>query len=156
MLTALRLTARSWFRVLHFSVQSDHVHLLLEADDKVCLSRGTAGVCIRLSRAINRAIGRRGSVWADRYHARALRTPREVRSGIVYVLMNWKKHVPRARGFDVCSSAPWFHGWARPPFSEPPFDEPEGSPVEAPKTWLFRTGWKRYGAIEASERPKAT
>ena len=87
-------TARAWFRIVHFSVQADHVHLLVEADDQASLSRGLMGVAIRLARAVNRVVGRRGSVWADRYHARSLRTPREVRHGIVYVLMNWKKHSP--------------------------------------------------------------
>jgi REP element-mobilizing transposase RayT len=85
---AFTRTARSWFRIVHFFVQVDHVHLLAEADDKISLSRGLTGVAVRLARAVNRVVGRREKVWSDRYHARALRTPREVRHGIVYVLMN--------------------------------------------------------------------
>src|SRR5262245_2189813 len=96
---ALGCTARSWFRIVHFSVQANHVHLIVEADDKVSLSRGLMGAATRLALAVNQAARRRGSVWQDRFHARALRTPREVRNGIVYVLMNWKKHVPGAKGF---------------------------------------------------------
>src|SRR5437870_617332 len=61
-------TARSWFRIVHYSVQQDHVHLLVEGDDKDSLSRGLRGVTIRLARAVNRAVRRRGAVWGDRYH----------------------------------------------------------------------------------------
>ena len=147
-------TARAWFRIVHFSVQSDHVHLLVEANDANSLSAGLRGVTIRLARAVNRATGRRGKVWGDRYHARALACPREVRNALVYVLMNWKKHLGRAAGIDPCSSAEWFDGWngkkpdMRP---RPPLD---AQPVETPSTWLLRTGWKRHGLLHVHEKPK--
>ncbi len=112
---ALARASRTWFRVLQFSVQADHVHLLVEARDKGSLSRGMAGLAILVSRAINRKIGRKGRVWGDRYHARALPNPREVRHAIVYVLTNWIKHVRGASGVDPCSSAFWFDGWKLPP-----------------------------------------
>jgi REP-associated tyrosine transposase len=130
------------------------VHLLIEADDKASLSRGAAGACIRWARAVNRALGRRGRVWADRYHARALRTPREVRLGIVYVLMNWRKHMVGARGWDFRSSAQWFDGWLLPPTSGPPELASAPAAVERPQTWLLGTGWKREGRIRLGERPK--
>jgi len=66
----------STFRVTHFSVQHDHVHAIVEADDPARLSRGVSGLVIRTARAINRALDRTGPVWGDRYHARALPTPR--------------------------------------------------------------------------------
>lgn len=69
------------FRVLHFSAQTDHIHLLVEADDSRALSIGVAALKIRVARAINRNLRRSGAVWAERYHARALRTPREMRAG---------------------------------------------------------------------------
>jgi hypothetical protein len=147
-------TARSWFRIVHFSVQADQVHLLVEASDKIALSRGLMGVTIRLARAVNRSLRRSGRVFGDRYHARALRTPREVRHGLVYVIMNWKKHVDRARDFDPCSSAWSFAGWKTPPSAGPPEEVPVGPVTERPSTWLLRTGWKRHGLIDARERPK--
>jgi REP element-mobilizing transposase RayT len=103
--SAFGQTARAWFRIVHFSVQADHVHLLVEADDKSSLSRGLMGATIRLARAINRVLGRKGRVWDDRFHARALKSPREVRNGIVYVLMNAKKHIADAANFDPCSES---------------------------------------------------
>jgi REP element-mobilizing transposase RayT len=147
-------TARSWFHIVHFSVQNDHVHLVVEADDRQSLGRGMAGVAIRLARAVNRVLRRRGAIWSCRYHARALTTPREVRNAIVYVIFNLRKHVPGSRGWDACSSARWLDGWATP-LTGPPLQEPENPPVCRPETWLARTGWKRLGLIQLGEAPKA-
>src|SRR5262245_28110545 len=99
------------FRIIHFSVQNDHIHLLIEAEDGARLSRGMRGLTIRLARAVNRALGRRGAVWGDRYHVRTLATPRAVRHALVYVLMNFKKHQTAVGEVDPCSSAAWFDGW---------------------------------------------
>jgi REP element-mobilizing transposase RayT len=97
----------SGFRVLHYSVQRDHLHLLVEADAVSRFTRGVQGLAIRLAKAINRVVGRHERVWGDRYHARLLRTPREVRHALVYVLNNARKHLRAVRGFDPCSSAAW-------------------------------------------------
>jgi len=140
----------STFRVTHFSVQHDHVHAIVEADDPARLSRGVSGLVIRTARAINRALDRTGPVWGDRYHARALPTPREVRLGIIYVLQNWRKHLRGARGIDGRSSGPWFDGW-RTSVSAPP----SISPVAVPRTWLASVGWWQRGGglIRADESP---
>jgi putative transposase len=145
------MTAGQAFRVVQFSVQADHVHLIVEASDKVALERGTRGMVIRAARAINRALGRTGAVWGDRYHARALRTPREVRHGLVYVLMNFRKHCRADRQrFDPCSSAAWFDGFdgAGPAPDGPP-------PVSTSRTWLGSIGWRRHGLVRHWERPRS-
>ena len=110
--------------------------------------RGLQGAAIRIARAVNRALGRRGAVWGDRYHARILRTPREVRHALVYLLQNWRKHVPGARGHDPRSSARWFSGWR-----VPQTHRSAGAPVAAARTWLASVGWRRHGLIEADEAP---
>jgi REP element-mobilizing transposase RayT len=145
---AIRKSASADFRIVHFSVQRDHVHLIVEAHDRAALTRGMRGLAIRAALSINRALGHRGRVWDDRYHARELRTPREVRSAIAYVLLNRRKHDPLApRGVDPCSSGAWFNGWrARQPLSE-------NSPVPAARTWLCSVGWRRVGLIRPDERP---
>jgi hypothetical protein len=88
-------------------------------------------------------------VWSDRYHARELKTPREVRNGLVYVLHNLKKHRPDARGIDTCSSAAAFTGW-RDFESTAPLDW-----LPRPRTWLARVGWRRahHGLLSVRERP---
>src|SRR5450432_841208 len=83
---ALREASRSFYRVVHFSVQTDHIHLVVEAADKASLIEGTRGLCIRFARTVNSQLKRRGRAFGDRYHARALATPRELRNAIVYVL----------------------------------------------------------------------
>jgi putative transposase len=108
---ALATASRGDFRIIEFSVQNDHVHLIAEADDGRALASGARGLAIRLARAVNRALGRRGRVWDGRYHARALTTPRAVRHALIYVLMNFRKHLNAVTGIDPCSSAAWFAGW---------------------------------------------
>jgi hypothetical protein len=88
--SALAAASRETFRLVQFSVQCDHLHLIVEADGPRELRHGLQGLAIRVAKAINRTLARHGTVWADRYHARTLRTPREVRNALVYVL-NWRR-----------------------------------------------------------------
>ncbi len=157
---AIRLASRSpavgpAFRVVHFSVQSDHVHLIVEASDGDCLARGMQGLAIRLARGVQRVLDESGKVWGSRYHARALRTPREVRNAIVYVLMNIKKHArggPRA-GVDALSSGPWFDGFHAGSFEPLALDRQ--APVVRSRTWLGTIGWRRRGLVRINEAPAA-
>lgn len=148
---------RFGFRVIEWSVQGNHLHLIVEADSERALSRGMQGLAIRVARALNRALSRHGKVFADRFHARDLRTPTEVRNALVYVLNNAKHHAkdqgqswPRRR-VDPYSSAAWFTGWASEIESR---RLPGPSPAASAKTWLLRTGWRRLGMISPSEMPK--
>jgi putative transposase len=78
--------------VIHFSVQGNHVHLIVESDDALALERGMKGLAVRLARGLNKAQGLRGQVFPDRFHSRALKSPREVAYAIRYVLGNQMKH----------------------------------------------------------------
>ncbi len=146
---ALAAGSGSAFRVLHFSVQADHVHLLVEADGTRAFVRGCQGLAIRVAKAVNRTLGRAGAVWGDRYHARRLTTPRAFRNCLVYVLQNWRKHLPGVRGLDSRSSAAWFGGWRTA--GSPPQGPP---PVATPRTWLARVGWLRHGRLDTDEAPR--
>src|SRR5262245_14732655 len=138
------------FRLLQFSVQTDYLHLLIESDDPRGIRPGIRGLAIRVAKAINRTLGRRGRVWADRYHARLLATPREVRHALVYVLQNWRKHIPGVRGLDPRSSAMWFNGWRMGTAARV-----LAAPVVAAPTWLVRIGWRRHGLLRIEEAPRA-
>jgi putative transposase len=134
---------RFGLRLVHFSAQRDHLHLIAEADDGRAVSRGMQSFAIRLALALNRLWRRKGAVLGDRYHARALRTPREVRVALAYVLCNARKHGERFLGaLDPCSSAPAFDGWrelrTRPRAS---------SLLARARTWLLALGWKLHGPI---------
>jgi len=165
---------RFGFRLSQFSLQSNHLHLIAEADDRRALSRGMQALLVRVARALNRLWRRCGSVFSDRFHARALRTPREVRSALLYVLQNARHHGLRLAGIDPYSSGPWFDGWnvrrAVPPPTSRNGDRPRidgilaptmdtrepgfGHPVVPARTWLMKVGWRRHGFIDVDETPR--
>jgi hypothetical protein len=137
---------RFGFRLVQFSLQGQHLHLVCEADDRRALSRGMQGLSIRLARRLNRLLGRSGRVLRDRYHSRVLKTPMEVRKVLAYVLCNFRHHAAE-RGIqldrswiDPFSSGPHFDGWrdlvrpasayARGPCCTTP-----------PRSWLLQKGW---------------
>jgi len=146
---ALAAASSETFRVVHFSVQTDHLHLIVEADSADALSRGMRGLVIRCALAVNRAVGRRGAVWGDRYHASALGTPRMVRNALVYVLANARKHLRVRAGLDPCSSARFFDGFGDKTVAAPP----NNTLTWAPRTWLLRVCWRRHGLIGSDEAP---
>src|SRR3954463_16705425 len=83
---------RFGFRLIHFSVQGNHLHMIVEAPDAVALGRAMKGLEVRMARALNKVMRRRGKVFADRYHAHLLKSPREAANAIRYVLENWRRH----------------------------------------------------------------
>ncbi len=103
------------FRVIHFSIQQDHGHFIVEGDEPRRTRGGMHGLAIRLALAVNRLLGRRGKVVGDRYHARPLTTPRQTRTSMVYVLLNFRKHLRAPACIDPRSSGPHFSGWQRGP-----------------------------------------
>ena len=146
---------RNGFRLCHYAILNDHLHFLVEARDRRALGRGLQGLLIRIARALNKAWGRRGKVFADRYHDRILKTPREVRNAIRYVLGNGKKHERQGRqvrvggAADVFTSAPWFDGFRE----SVRFSGLEVAlrPVTDSHTWLLKTGWRRHGLLSVHE-----
>jgi hypothetical protein len=148
--TALAAGSGEEFRVVHYSVQSNHLHLLVESRDERVLARGVIGVAVRIARGLNKLWRRVGQVFADRYHSVVLRTPRAVRCALVYVLQNARKHGAWVvRRPDVYSSGAWFEGWKgdpNPADSSPPL-------FERARTWLLAVGWRRHGLIGVLEAP---
>ena len=148
---------RGDFRLVHYSVQRDHLHFIVEADDDDALGRGMKSISSRIAFAVNRAFERRGRVLAGRYHALLLRTPRLVRNGLRYVLLNVRKHHQARTGaappvcLDEASSGQWFDGWRRrvtgPRAATGP---PE---VARARSFLVRRGWRRLGLSDPAELP---
>jgi REP element-mobilizing transposase RayT len=158
---------REDFRIVHLSIQRDHIHMVVEADSRTALSRGIRGFSISAARQINKAISARGDrrtgrVIADRYHARPLTSPRAVRNAIAYTLANWRHH-----GED---RAPFAQTWQVDPFSSgalfPGWKELESSPffwplpptyhpliVFRPRTWLLQSWDRFYPLISVREVP---
>ena len=153
----LRTGHHAEFRICQYSIQGNHVHLIVEPGSAAALSRGMASFNISCAKRLNRSFGRRGRVFSDRYHARALRTPAEVRRALAYTLNNWRHHgEDKGTGWytDPFSSAAFFDGWRndhRP--RPPPWLEDERVPVARAQFWLLREGWRRHGAIDPREAP---
>ena len=154
---------RGDFRLVHYSVQHNHLHLLVEADDQAALGCGMKSLGARVSRAIQRAFGVRGRVLAQRYHAHVLRTPNEVRRALQYVLLNVRKHWRELRGagpplrLDDASSSRWFDGFTRelPGCHTGRTGRTGPREVAQPRTWLLARGWRRHGLIDPASIPGA-
>jgi putative transposase len=155
------------FRIVHFSVQRDHLHLIVEAESRRALSEGMRSLSIRVARAVNQLLLRRGRFWADRWHGRALRSPREVRNAVVYVLASFRKHT-RWRlppGVDPYSSGEHFTGWlewssadGKAPYAERPPPGAVGAQpppvlVSAARSWLLTVGLRRTRRVSIAEPP---
>lgn len=165
---------RSEFRLVHYSLLGNHAHFIVEARGADALGRGMMSIGSRLALALNRVMGRKkGRVVADRYHSRVLRTPREVRNALRYVLLNARKHAAvtarkglraakrslalSSREWDPASSARWFDGWKLVKRMGPRAPEDaaahESPAVARAKTWLLRVGWRRHGLLDPAEVP---
>lgn len=136
-------------RIVHFSVQGNHLHLLVEAASKAALTAGMRELAKWLAAAINASLGRSGKVFAGRYHATTIATPTQARNALAYVLNNWRKHDEDERSpetyfapLDPYSSAVMFDGWKEQGRVElPTYLEP--CRVQAPRTWLLAVGWRK-------------
>jgi REP element-mobilizing transposase RayT len=172
--TFRRACERKGFRLVHYSIQDAHVHLIVEADGVAALGRGMKSIASRIAYAVNRALerGRRGKVLRDRYHHAVLTCPRQVRNALAYVLLNARHHAAeriarrRERGrsakplgpgrlLDAASSARWFDGWrAGAEVDRSPPRLLGREPAVAPaRTWLLRVGWRKHALIDPSEIP---
>src|SRR5688572_10636699 len=130
-------------RIVHYSIQTNHLHLIVEADDRRALAKGMQGLLVRIAKNLNkRCWDRKGKVFADRYHSREVKSLREVRNVLVYVLRNAPKHGNHFVGMDEYSSGAWFDGWERAP-SSPPGPRTLVTCVP-PRGWAMRIGWRRH------------
>lgn len=151
------------FRVVHVSIQHDHVHLIVEAENRKALGKGMRGFAISAARQINAARGTTGNVFPDRYHCEVITCPRQARNTLAYVLNNWRKHredrrvVARAWRIDPYSSGCNFTGWAEDADSPILWATPptyERMMVSLPRSWLLKKGWRVHGPVSIREVPR--
>ena len=170
---------REDFRIVHLSVQGNHIHLLIEAENRMALAAGMKAFEISAAKHINAAVSRAGSWWerrrmrvkpkrrkgqvfADRYHVEIIRTPRQARNALTYVLNNWRKHrehradVARTWLIDPYSTGWSFDGWKER--EDHPFVwklRASYQPIMSwrPRTWLLSEGWRRHGLVSIYEVP---
>jgi REP element-mobilizing transposase RayT len=150
---------RDDFRVVHISIQSNHLHLIVEAADRRALTRSMQSFAIRAARAILATCRARGKVFAYRYHATQITTARQARNTLAYVLNNWRRHREDERSartrkahLDPYASGLAFRGWSGAPrFRAPPGYEP--LPVSSACTSLLKFDWEEFGLIGLYEVP---
>ena len=171
------------FRIVHISIQHNHVHLIVEADHKLALARGMQSFQISAAKLVNRALAiqsikvglrsgatlahaiknrRRGTVFPDRYHGVIIKTPAQARHTLAYVLNNWRKHredrsrLARAWNVDPFSTGVLFEGWKERADARFYMDYRETYQpmvVYLARTWLLSEGWRRHGLIAFHEVP---
>lgn len=153
-LRSIKDSQRARFRVVHYSIQENHLHLIVEAENNAALSSAMRGLVVRIARRVNQLLFRSGRFWADRWHGRALKSPREVRNALVYVLKNRSKHAQSyGAALDPLSSAEWFDGFAEP--LPRGFRSATPCAHAPPHSWLLIVGWRRHGSIGLKERPRS-
>ena len=154
------LRGRADFRIVHVSLQHNHVHLIVEADDRRALAKGMQSFAIRFAKAFHAQDGMLGRLFAGRYHATQIKTPRQCRSTINYVLNNWRRHREDLASayiqqfyFDPYSSGPSFTGWSSGPGESQMPDAYAPLPTSRPQTRLLQTDWKAHGLLDPFARP---
>jgi putative transposase len=147
-------TRQQAFRIVHLSIQDTHIHLIVEADDKGALARGLQSFQISAARQLNKRLARRGRVFDDRYHLVVIRSPKQMRNVLAYVMNNWRRH-GADRGFaskwliDPYASGFAFTGWKELQHGTalwPATATVSWLVVKPPGSWLLTRGWERSGA----------
>ena len=164
-------------RIVHYSVQGNHLHLLVEVDctDKTAakraLTKAMQGLGVRLARRLNKVLGRRGRLIEERYHVTRLTTPQQVKNALLYILNNGRKHraergLPcEADWLDPCATGVYFEHWREQASGIAAWqswvrqlDEtlgPKAGPrsIVAPRSWLLKIGWHKHGPLPLAAIP---
>ena len=144
------------FWIVHISIQTNHLHLIVEAADRDALTAGLKSFAIRCAKALHKRCGTSGKIFAFRYHDTQITSPRQAHNAVTYVLNNWRRHhldlTPSGTihwcPVDPYSSGVAFAGWSkrvdvRLPAGYAPL------PVSPPQTELLR----RLGPIDPFAYP---
>jgi REP element-mobilizing transposase RayT len=136
--------------VIHFALESNHIHLIAEAADNASLARGMKSLCGRFGKIIRRAVGGVGAVFVGRFHLHSLRTPTEMFRALSYVLLNHARHAGLIAHIDRFSSGTHFRDWhllLKDRFCGLIEEQAKIGvriieELSSPRSWLCRMGWK--------------
>ncbi len=148
---SLKKAKQKGVHFIHYSLEDNHLHLFVEAADKKALSSGMNSLGTRFAKAVRKKIGGSGSVFEGRYHLKVLKSPRQVKNALAYVLLNHSKHQKLIPYSDDFSSAAHFHEWRRLLGNEmgPILKNQRECRLALPdhlseaRSWLARAGWKK-------------
>lgn len=109
----IQLAAKQGLYVIQYSLQTNHLHLIVEAKDNEKLARGAQSLASRFAKIIRRLKGGRGSVFVGRYHLRVIRSALQMKRTLCYVLLNSAKHQNLIEHLDFYSSGYTFKHWSK-------------------------------------------
>jgi REP-associated tyrosine transposase len=144
---------RLGFRLVHYSIQSDHLLLLCEANDNPSMWRGLQRIGSRIARVLNKRLERSGRLFRERYFSNVVDNPEQAHDLLRHVLLRRHELAFEAGNkpvtdFDPNTSSAFFDGWKRP-WAKGTRTPEAGDPVLPPRSWLLREGWKKHGLLRA-------
>ncbi len=143
--SSLQKAKKRGLKVIHFAVESNHAHLFAESGDNRDLRSGMASFGSSFGKSVRRLSGGKGSVFNGRYHLQVLKSPRQTKNAMAYVLLNHSKHQGAKPYADDKSSAPFFGDWRALLGERYRVDQPRPRPefLAEPSSWLARDGWRQ-------------
>lgn len=135
--------------VIHFSLESNHLHLIVECANNKALADGMKSLAGSFGRAIRKCCGGRGAVFKGRFHLQVFKSPTQMKNGLAYVLLNQSKHEKLIPYNDRYSSAEYFGEWKKllgreigPLLPHKPKFRKLPAYLSTPQSWLAREGWR--------------
>ncbi|MEI8348179.1 MAG: transposase [Pseudomonadota bacterium] len=93
-------------KVIHFSLMNNHLHLLIETENKKALAKALQSFAISFTKRLKNFNGlKKTPIFKERYFCHILKSLREVKHAIHYILMNGKKAGLSRYDIDPYSSA---------------------------------------------------
>jgi REP element-mobilizing transposase RayT len=141
--------AKFELHVIHFSLLRNHLHMIVEAKDNEALALGMRSLAGRFGKQIRRHAGGKGRVFQGRYHLKTIKSARQMRRTLEYVLLNYAKHTKLPEHLDPFSSAYGFKHWKDllglrfNPVIAVQTRNPFETGLAPPRSWLAREGWRR-------------
>ena len=142
------LSKKQGLHIIHFSIQRNHIHLFCESRSNRSLPLGMRSLAGRFGKILrayprSRGGGKSGSTFDGRYHLHVLKTPREVKNTLEYVLLNSSAHAfrywPKLLGSRfkslIKADAGFFENQQKPIDLKSALCEPQ--------SWLAKAGWMR-------------
>lgn len=142
-------------RILHYSLQTNHFHILAEADNNQILANAMKSLVTCLAIWLKKMWRRKGSIFSERFHSRILRTPTEVKRVLRYILLNYARHAGVSARIDYYSSGHAFSKWQellneltdliREQVAQE-VDPDNSRGLSQPESWLASVGWLKSTA----------
>lgn len=105
---AIRRSRIKGLRIIHYTLEYNHIHLLVEAADKQTVHQGMQSFGITFAKKINAIKRLKGTVYKHRYHLRKINSPRELKNVLYYIFNNGIHHKRTSTVLDPYNTLPAF------------------------------------------------